>query len=225
MLELSLPGNNLLAQQKSERLVSTTEFLLYIPEVEDESGKFPLILFLHGSGERGNNLDLVKTHGPPSFLNDTTDFPFVVVSPQCKPGRRWSPQNLLDLLDYVETLTSIDKNRVYLTGLSMGGFGTYDLAMEAPYRFAAIAPICGGGDTARAERIKDIPIWVFHGAKDMAVPIARSEEMVAELKDLNADVQFTVYPELGHDSWTVTYANPELYKWFLSHNLSERNNK
>jgi predicted peptidase len=132
---------------------------------------------------------------------------------------------LLELLDHVETLTSIDKNRVYLTGLSMGGFGTYDLAMEAPNRFAALAPICGGGDTAKVDRIKDIPIWVFHGAKDMSVPIARSEEMVGALKNVEADVQYTVYPELGHDSWTVTYANPELYKWFLLHNLSERNNE
>ena len=99
----------------------------------------------------------------------------------------------------------------------MGGFGTWALAAAHPERFAAIAPICGGGDPKQAERLKDLPIWVFHGAKDPTVPLARSEEMVKALKEAGGEPKFTVYPDAGHDSWTETYDNPELYEWFLAH--------
>ena len=112
---------------------------------------------------------------------------------------------------------SVDKDRVYLTGLSMGGFGTWALAAKEPQRFAAIVPMCGGGDPKTADRIKDLPIWVFHGEKDTSVPIARSQEMVDALKALHADVQFTRDPDAGHDCWTQSYANPKLYEWLLAH--------
>jgi predicted esterase len=209
------------AQQTSENMVSYTNYLLYVPKTKPESGKYPLLLFLHGSGERGNDLALLKKHGPPSFLDDTTDFPFVVVSPQCAEGKWWDPQSLLALLDHVEKQVPIDKDREYVTGLSMGGYGTWALTIAAPNRFAAVAPICGGGDSTKICAMRNVPVWVFHGAKDQAVLLSESEVLVQKLKTLDSEIKFTVYPELGHDSWTATYSNPELYKWLLSHKRNE----
>jgi predicted peptidase len=205
------------AQEAKRSEKAKLNYLLYLPPgYEKAEKKFPLILFLHGAGETGKDLNKVKVHGPPKIVQKKTDFPFIVVSPQA-PTRGWRPASLLALLDDVCANYKVDKDRVYLTGLSMGGFGTWSLAAAAPDRFAAIAPICGGGDPRTAEKIKNLPIWVFHGTKDNAVPIKRSEVMVEALKKAGGDVKFTVYPDAGHDCWTVTYNNPELYKWFLAH--------
>ena len=143
-------------------------------------------------------------------------FPFILVSPQ-SPGRGWNPDTLSALLDDVEKNYRVDKNREYLTGLSMGGYGTWALAAAQPHRFAAVAPICGGGNPKDAEKLKALPIWVFHGAKDPTVPLARSQEMVDALKSAGSEVKFTIYPDAVHDSWTETYDNPEFYTWLLSH--------
>jgi predicted esterase len=213
--------SSVFAQQMNKSLFSSN-YLLYVPKVKPSSGKYPLMLFLHGRGESGNDLNLVKRNGPPSFLDDSSDFPFVVVSPQCMAGESWDPQSLLALLNHVEKQLPIDKDREYVTGLSMGGYGTWNLAMAAPDRFAAIAPICGGGDGSNVCTIRNVPVWVFHGAKDDVVPISESEVLVSELKKLESDVTFTIYPELGHDSWTPAYKNPELYKWMLAHKKNEK---
>lgn len=129
---------------------------------------------------------------------------------------------LIALLDDVSAAHAVDPDRVYLTGLSMGGYGTWETAIRNPDRFAAIAPICGGGSRHQARRLKDVPTWVFHGDKDEAVPVGASIEMVDALKAAGGDVQFTRYPEAEHDSWTETYNNPKLYEWFLSHTRGER---
>src|SRR5262249_22301455 len=157
--------------------------------------------------ESGDDLSKVKKHGPAKIVETKKDVPFIVVSPQ-SPGRGWNPDTLSALLDDVQANYRVDHDRVYLTGLSMGGFGTWALAAAHPERFAAIAPICGGGNSRDASKIKDLPIWVFHGAKDPTVPIAASENMVKALKEAGSDVKFTIYPEAGHDSWTETYDNP-----------------
>ncbi len=196
-------------------------YLLYVPQNEnDPQKKLPLLIFLHGAGERGNDLKLVTKHGPPKLIAQGRDFPFIVVAPQCPSGEWWSVPELDLWLDQLLKELPVDKERIYLTGLSMGGFGTWAWATERPDRFAAIAPICGGGEPFLADRLKNIPVWVFHGVKDPVVPIRRSEEMVEALKKAGADVRFTVYPEAGHDSWTETYDNPELYRWFLKHKIS-----
>lgn len=196
-------------------------YLLFLPEGYDKDDKkWPLILFLHGSGESGKELDKVKIHGPPKIVENKSDFPFIVVSPQSR-RRGWNPDALKALLDEIVADYRVDRDRIYLTGLSMGGYGTWNLAAVYPDYFAAIAPICGGGDPDDAESLKKLPIWVFHGAKDEAVPLKRSQEMVDALKKVGADVKFTVYSEAGHDSWTETYNNLELYQWFLSHKRSE----
>ncbi len=196
----------------------TLKYLLYHPPGydQDTSKRWPLIVFLHGAGESGDDLNKVKVHGPAKIV-ETKDLPFVIVSPQ-SPRMGWNVEALNGLLDEVLKTNRVDPDRVYLTGLSMGGFGTWAWSAAHPERFAAIAPICGGGEPITARRIKDIPVWVFHGAKDATVPIKRSEDMVEALKKAGAkEVKFTVYPEAGHDSWTESYNNPELYDWFLSH--------
>jgi predicted peptidase len=205
------------AQQEKRSEKAKLNYLLYLPPGYEKAEKpFPLILFLHGAGETGNDLKKVKVHGPPKVVEKKRDFEFIVVSPQA-PTRGWRTDALLALLDEVEKEYKVDKDRVYLTGLSMGGYGTWSLASAAPERFAAIAPICGGGNPRMADKLKTMPIWIFHGAKDTLVKPIRSEGMVKALKDVGNEVKFTLYPNAGHDSWTATYDNPELYKWFLSH--------
>ncbi len=194
------------------------DYLLFLPRNYSAGGKrWPLILFLHGAGQRGDKLALVKEHGMAKIVEQRPDFPFIVVSPQCPAEGWWSAEVLATLLDAVENKFRVDPKRIYLTGLSMGGFGTWNLAMECPDRFAAIVPICGRGNPLLAHRIKHLPIWVFHGAKDEVVPLSNSREMVRALRRHGAKLKFTIYPDVGHDSWTRTYENPRLYAWLLSH--------
>jgi predicted peptidase len=199
----------------------SAQYLLSLPKDYglDPAKRWPLILFLHGSGESGADLEKVKVHGPPKLVAQGKEFPFIIVSPQApSPREGWNSEVLIGLLDEVAQKYAVDADRVYLTGLSMGGFGTWNLATAYPDRFAAIAPICGGGEPRRAaRRLKNVPVWVFHGAKDPTVPVKESQDMVDALKAAGAEVKFTVYPEAGHDSWTETYNNPELYEWFLQH--------
>lgn len=192
------------------------KYLLYLPKDYDQKESWPLLLFLHGAGERGDNLELVKKHGPPKLIDAGQEFPFVVVSPQCPAGRWWAPLELGTLIDEIVENYKVDEDRIYVTGLSMGGFGTWALAIDQPARLAAIAPICGGGEPLMLRLLPiKVPAWVFHGAKDTTVPVERSQQMVEALKQAGSSVKFTVYPEAGHDSWTETYANPELYRWLL----------
>lgn len=194
-------------------------YLLYLPPDYDSQEQWPLILFLHGMGERGSDLELLKLHGLPRRLAAGDDFPFIIASPQCPITSVWPEQitPLSALLDHLLANYNIDAKRVYLTGLSMGGYGTWYLAASTPERFAAIAPICGGGIRWMGQRLKDTPAWVFHGDADDVVPLSESEKMVKALEVAGGDVKFTVYPDVGHDSWTKTYDNPELYEWFLHH--------
>jgi predicted peptidase len=199
------------------------DYLVHLPEGYAKSKKaWPLILFLHGSGERGKDLEMVKVHGVAKIVESDPKFPFIAVSPQCPADEWWATDVLTGLLDTIEKKYRVDKSRIYLTGLSMGGYGTWELAFAQPKRFAAIAPVCGGGNPHLTWWLKDIPTWVFHGAKDTAVPLEESERMVKALKHHKADVKLTVYPEAGHDSWTETYANPKLYEWFLLHRLKKK---
>jgi predicted peptidase len=199
-------------------------YLLFLPEEYGKADKaWPMLLFLHGAGESGNDLELVKKHGPPKIAETKRDFPFIVASPQ-SPRGGWVPHELITLVDEVASKYKVDPDRIYVTGLSMGGFGTWSLAAAYPDRFAAIVPICGG-NPADAKRLQHLPIWVFHGAKDRAVPLARSEAMVKALKAVGSNVKFTIYPNAEHDSWTETYNNPELYKWLLQQKRGAANSR
>jgi predicted peptidase len=191
------------------------DYLLYLPQDYNQQASWPLMLFLHGAGERGADLELVKKHGPPKLIAEGKAFPFMVVSPQCPKDRWWEPIELVALLDEIGRTHKVDADRVYVTGLSMGGFGTWRLAAFAPQRLAAIAPICGGGEAYWASQFPHLPVWAFHGAKDFGVPVERSQSMIDALKKLGANPKLTIYPDAGHDSWTETYNNPEFYAWLL----------
>ena len=202
------------------------KYLLYLPPDYSKSSdqKWPLMLFLHGAGERGNDVQRVTVHGPMSLVKQGTNFPFIIVAPLCPANELWQNEPLLQLLDHVTESYAVDTNRVYLTGISMGGYGTWKLGLENAGRFAAIAPICGGGNMIeiimgtwdKGAPLKTLPIWAFHGAKDDVVPLEESERMVKQLKKFGVkDVTLTVYPEAKHDSWKLTYADPKFYEWVL----------
>jgi predicted peptidase len=205
------------AQSLDKQIPVKLDYLLYLPKDYDKQESWPLVIFLHGAGERGNDLELVKKHGPPKLIDEGKDFPAIVVSPQCMQGRWWHAQllELTALVDEIEAKYKIDKSRIYLTGLSMGGFGTWALAAYTPDRFAALVPICGGGESLGALALVRTPVWAFHGAKDPVVPLKRSQDMVDALTRFKGNVQFTVYPEALHDSWTETYNNQDVWKWLF----------
>jgi predicted peptidase len=200
------------------------EYLLFLPAdyYGDSERRWPLLLFLHGASERGRNVSDVKREGLPRRIAEGMELPFVVVAPQCPPGERWDVDSLGKLLDRVTSDLRIDRDRVYVTGLSMGGYGAWALAIARPERIAAIAPVCGGGSLGLADRLREMPVWTFHGALDDVVPLFRTEQMVDALRAAGGNVRFTIYPDLRHDSWTAAYDNLELYDWLLSHSLAER---
>ncbi len=201
-------------------------FLLALPKDYSAAGgkKWPLVLFLHGAGERGTDVQKVAVHGPPKLVKQGRDFPFILASPQCPEGQVWDTDALMGLVDTLQVQLPVDAKRTYVTGLSMGGYGTWALASKYPDRFAAVAPVCGGGERIRAllpsqrEALKTLGVWAFHGGKDNVVAPSESERMVDAFKKAGVtDVQLTVYPEDGHDSWTHAYAEPTFYDWLLKH--------
>jgi predicted peptidase len=197
---------------------SPLNYLFFLPAAYGQKEqKWPLLLFLHGAGERGDDLELVKKHGPPKLVEKQKDFQFVVASPQCPAGKRWDAAQLIQLVDHLVAKHQIDASRIYVTGLSMGGGGAWALTAANPLRFAACAPICGGGDVTTAKQLASTPLWVFHGAKDTPASLERSKQMVEAVQAGGGNIKLTVYPEAGHDAWTETYNNPEFYKWLLSH--------
>lgn len=222
-LQEALSTNTPLDETKTEEV----QFWLFLPkdyDAQSTTKTWPLLLFLHGAGERGDDVNKVLIHGPPKLLRDAKyreKFPFITVSPQCHEGRSWSPKQLTLLLDEIEKKYKVDKKRIYVTGLSMGGFGSWNLAVETPDRFAAVAPICGGfrsqGKKEAAAKLVDLPMWVFHGSKDNVVPVNLSVDMVSLVEVAGGKkIRLTLYPEAGHDSWTETYNNEKLYEWFLN---------
>jgi predicted peptidase len=199
-------------------------YLLWLPDryAANAEQTWPLIVFLHGRGERGTDLSLITRYGLPARLVQGFALPAIVAAPQCPEGSDWTLQDdpLLALLDELTASYAVDRDRVYLSGLSMGARETWRLAATNAERFAALAPICGRRpDGVRnledARSLCSLPIWVFHGAHDQVVPIEESDAIVAALRACGADVRYTVYADAGHDSWTQAYAEPELYTWLL----------
>ena len=198
-------------------------YWLFLPSDYDPGAKkkWPLLLFLHGYGAASTDLDKVKSVGPPKTLDDpdkAKDWPFITVSPQC-PGDSawaWRPLQLAALLDELEKHLAIDADRVYVTGPSMGGIGTWALLYHLPGRFAAGVPVSGGFSPEAARRFVDTPIWAFHGGKDNITPLPLAEEMVDAVRSAGGrHVELTVYPDAGHDAWTEAYDDPKLYDWLL----------
>ena len=208
------------------------------PAAERPSAGWPLLLFLHGAGERGDDLRLVAVHGPPKRLEQQRELAScVLVSPQCPADEWWRASTLMALLDEVRADVEVDPARLYVSGLSMGGYGTWQLLARYPELFAAAVPICGGGDPARLGhpdapgdgfdlegllRARAVPLRVFHGANDLVVPPEESRRLVRALEAVDADVQLTIYPGCGHDSWSRTYADPALYAWMFAQRRASR---
>lgn len=205
------------------------KYELYLPKGYEEqmTNRWPLMLFLHGIGERGTDVSKVFAHGPIKLAHNGQEFPFIIVAPQCPDGEFWdNTEALIQLLDNVEKNYRVDMKRVYLTGLSMGGYGAWKLGTTYPERFAAMIPVCGGGELLnirfanpdKMKALKTLAVWAFHGAKDNVVPVTESERTVGYLKSIGAaEVKLTIYPNAMHDCWTETFANPEVYKWLLQH--------
>ncbi|MCM8535439.1 MAG: prolyl oligopeptidase family serine peptidase [Lentisphaeraceae bacterium] len=195
-------------------------YFLYTPK-EALSEKVPLLLFLHGGGESGDNPEAIKTHGPAKLIAAGKDFPFYVLAPQ-NPYKRgfWDDQAVYNLLQEIISTNNVDPKRIYLSGMSRGGYGAWRLAMNYPDTFAAMALVCAASvPKAYAKRVKHMPIKLFHGLKDKVIPASETIDMYKELTKLKADVSLKLYPEATHDSWTETYEQDSLYKWFLSKQL------
>ncbi|CAM4378012.1 dienelactone hydrolase family protein [Zobellia nedashkovskayae] len=200
-------------------------YYLYYPEGYEENTeeKYPLLLFLHGGGESGDSLVYVKRNGPPKLIQRGKKFPFLILAPQ-NPRKKmwWNTRSVMQLLDTIVENNRVDKNRIYLTGLSRGGGAAWEIAVQYPEKFAAMAVVCGMTPLPYASWIdKKMPIWVFHGEEDESIPISESETMVAKLKSMNYNVRFTKYPGVGHDSWIQAYDNEELYEWFVKQERQE----
>ena len=224
--EIPSPGKQVgwaFRSQKDKR--HSCRYLIFLPGSYTAKGKpSPLLLFLHGSGERGNDLELVKKHGPPKLVDTRPDFPFVVVSPQVRPGRQFDAPALLALLDHLQASFNVDKKRTAVTGLSMGGAGTWAVANAAPARFSAIVPICGTA-TIDPKQFLSLPTWVTVGGKDKPNLVASLQKTVADLRNRKAPIRFTLYPQLGHNCWDATYDNPQLYTWLLKQSTDKRPRK
>jgi predicted peptidase len=207
-------------------------YRLLKPKNSTGTEKFPLVIFLHGAGERGNDNDAQILHIVDLFTNpqNRTKYPCYVLAPQCPKGEWWASHNkdgsmkkdptpsmklLIELIEKICRENSIDPTRVYITGVSMGGFGTWDLLARFPNRFAAAVPICGGGDEAIAPMIKHIPQWIFHGAKDNVVHPRQSRKMVKALQSAGGIPGYTEYPDVAHNSWVQAYQEPYLLPWLF----------
>ncbi|QEG38680.1 carboxylesterase family protein [Roseimaritima ulvae] len=228
------------ARQYSDADGNSLSYRILKPKQYDPAKKYPLVMFWHGAGERGDDNQRQLVHGMADFASAEVmeKYPAFVVAPQCPKNQKWAnndwsadqhtmseqpstPMRLsLELIDSLQKEFSIDADRIYVTGLSMGGFGTWDALQRRPKQFAAAIPICGGGDTALAEKIASVPVWVFHGGNDTVVKTSRSRDMVQALKEAGGKPKYTEYPGVGHNSWSATYANPEVYKWLFSQRRS-----
>lgn len=240
--------DNVLDRFEKKVFESSTDYQLpyrqLAPAVTQESKKYPLVIFLHGAGERGDNNQAQLVHGMKDFASDKImeAYPAFVIAPQCPKGEQWvdvswgddkhtvpekPSKSMAATIELIKTLQSdfpIDPDRIYVTGLSMGGFGTWDLISRHPKQFAAAVPICGGGDASEevANRIKHIPIWAVHGDKDTAVKTQRSRDMIAALKKAGGKPKYTEQKNVGHNSWTSTYKDPELYRWMFAQKKAKK---
>ncbi|TCS85685.1 phospholipase/carboxylesterase [Anseongella ginsenosidimutans] len=232
-----------IAKQYVTKKGDTLLYRMLYPADYGSQKKYPLVIFLHGAGERGNDNKKQLTHGSDLFLKEDvlSNYPAIVVFPQCPESDFWSSVKItreeagasfdfdypddptkslelvMDLTTYLTKMEAVDEKRIYVMGLSMGGMGTFELLARQPKKFAAAVPICGGGNPEDCEKYAErVPLWVFHGARDNIVRPEYSREMVDELKRLEADVTYTEYPEAGHESWENAFAEPDLLKWLFS---------
>jgi predicted peptidase len=192
------------------------KYLLYLPDNYEYENNIPLLIYLHGASVRGNEISKIKAYGLPYLIEKGEKYDFIVVSPQCPPSKSWNTENWFEPL-YNELLSKykIDTNRIYLTGMSLGGYGAWNTAMEYPDKFAAVIPLCGGGNVRDVCNISHMPVWAFHGTADTLVPISETEKLVNQLKKCNGNVKFSRLEGKGHSIQWV-YEDKEVYSWMLN---------
>ena len=207
-------------QGNFKKEIKTTIDVRYVLKLpENQKAKFPLMVFLHGSGERGTDLEKVKNHSPFTYQNLLkTDV--AILAPQCPENTWWDSDEIYELIQSIAKTYNVDKSRIYLTGLSMGGWGTWKLATEHPELFAAVAPVCGVTDTEiykNVEVLKNTPVHIFHGALDDIVSPNMSLDIYQKLKKVNPNCNLTIFPNDNHNSWDSTYSDPKFYEWLFAH--------
>lgn len=215
----------LFAQMKVEKTAleqkDSLNYLLYTPK--DTVNAMPLVVFLHGGGEGGTEIELVKKHGLPKLISEGRDFPFFVFAPQ----NRYKNGLWNDRLIHAKTMKladslNVDKSRIYLVGMSRGGDGVWRMAVNNPNTYAALISICAASiPYIYLKNDEFLPVWFFHGEKDMIVPVEQTIEAYTRMRQLNENVELTLYPEVNHDCWTITFNNDEIYEWMLSHSLKQ----
>lgn len=220
----SCAGQAVLLEDEKETVTrEALRYYLYLPPGYEAASAeaFPLLLFLHGGGESGRKLEKIKQNGPPKMLAEGHEFPFLVLAPQNPNARQWwNTRAVMQLLDQVIEEHNVDRQRIYLTGLSRGGGAAWEMAVQFPDRFAALAVVCGMSPLPYASWLnKAMPIWVFHGTEDKSIPFSESEEMVKRLEELGYNVRFTIYEGLGHEAWVPAYRTEELYDWMVEQRL------
>lgn len=214
------PGKHVEQELQVEGQGQPLRYLLYLPpDYEKSESKLPLMLFLHGRGESDGPLSVVKKWGPPRLIERGESIKYIVASPQCpRSPESWTTpvqqKALVALLEHLQKTYRVDEDRIFLTGLSMGGYGSWRLAADHPGKFAAVVPICGGGNTNDAGKLRNLPIWAWHGMEDRAVPPQRSLEMVEAIRNAGGTkIRYTTLEHIGHNSWEAAYASPELSTW------------
>lgn len=204
--------------KKEHKIFNGMKYIINYPSNFEEGKAYPVIVFLHGAGSRGENISLLE--GNPFFhiTDNLNEFPFISIAPLCHTNTWFDIfETLKNLVYHIMKFDFVDKKRIYLMGASMGGYATWQLAMSMPEYFAAAVPICGGGMYWNAERLKNVPIWAFHGEKDNVVSVEESKKMVDSVNQKGGHAKLTIYPENGHDAWSDTYSNHSVYSWLLSH--------
>jgi len=212
---------DVLISEDDKSVAKPVEYLVYLPPDYTRWRKWPLVVYLHGSGSRGRDLNIVRREGLPGLVTHGKKFDFVLLSPQCPLRVGWNPEIVVGLIEHVCSSLSIDRERVYMTGYSMGAFGTWNVAAHDPNRFAAIAPLAGGGDVKQAKRLKHVPVWAFHGAKDYVVPLEWEKAMVDAVRQQGGSAKLTVYPDGGHGVCGAAYQTEQLYEWLLAQRRSK----
>jgi predicted peptidase len=215
----------------------TMPYLLFVPEGYDKTKPYPLLLWLHGGGTRGNDLKLLLAYGNEhgiGFLarpDNQARYPSFILAPQCPPNRFWGDSEstqpsaemrlVLEILDKIREDYAVDSRRLYVMGMSLGGYGTWDIIIRRPATFAAAVPICGGGNPSKATLIAQTPIWAFHGDEDEMVNVSESQRMIAALKKAGGQPRYTEYKGVGHNSWVRAFKEPDFLSWIFAQKRSQ----
>lgn len=219
MLQACAAQSHLVADELETVTKENLKYYLYYPEhYFDSEETFGLLLFLHGGGESGRALEEIKDTGPPKMLAEGKQFPFLILAPQNSHAKKWwNTEAVIQLLDSVTGMNRVDKNRIYVSGLSRGGSAAWELATQYPDKFAAMAVVCGMTPLPYAHWIdQEMPIWVFHGDQDDVIDVEESDKMVAKLRDMGHDVRYTRYKGVGHNAWDRAYTTDSLYTWLAN---------